>query len=55
MDMWNIVEYAAWGLSIVFGLYIVINWTKTDRTYSEEELMSSREGALEAMTEEHKL
>lgn len=55
MDIWNILEYAAWGLSIIFGLYIVIDWIKTDSTYSDEELMSSREGALEAMTEEHTL
>ncbi len=51
MDTWNIAEYAAWGLSIIFGLYIVIDWIKTDSSYSEEELMSSREGELEAMTE----
>ena len=55
MDIWNIMEYAAWGLSIIFGLYIVIDWIKTDSTYSEEELMSSREGELEALTEERKL
>lgn len=55
MDIWNVIEYAAWALSIGFGLYIVIDWIKTDSTYSEEELMSSREGALEAMTEEHEL
>lgn len=54
MDLWTIAEYAAWGLSIIFGLYVVIDWIRTDRTYSEEELMSSREGELEAMTEEQK-
>ena len=31
MDIWNIMEYAAWGLSIIFGLYIVIDWIKIDR------------------------
>ena len=55
MDIWTIAEFAAWGLSIAFGLYILIDWIKTDSTYSEEELMSSREGELEAMTEEHKI
>lgn len=55
MDIWNYMEYGAWALSAAFGLYIVIDWIKTDSTYSDEELMSSREGALEAMTEEHKL
>ncbi|MCA8868071.1 MAG: hypothetical protein KDA67_05430 [Rhodobacteraceae bacterium] len=52
MDIWTLLEYAAWGLSAIFGLYIIIDWFKTDTTYSDEVLMSSREGALEAMTEE---
>lgn len=55
MDIWNILEYAAWALSAVFGLIIVTDWLKTDSTYSEDVLMSSREGELEAMTEEHKI
>lgn len=49
--MWQIVEYAAWGLSALFALLIVIDWIRTDSTYSEEVLTSSREGELEAMTE----
>jgi hypothetical protein len=55
MDIWNILEYAAWALSAVFGLIIVADWLRTDSSYSEEVLMSSREGELEAMTEEHKI
>lgn len=55
MGFWNIMEYAAWILSAVFGLYIVIDWIKVDTTYSEDMLTSSREGELEAMTEKHKL
>lgn len=53
MSFWNYMEYGAWGLSAVFGLYIVIDWLKTDATpaYSEEVLTSSREGELEAMVE----
>ena len=51
MSIWNYAEYAAWALSAVFGLYMVIDWLKTDSTYSEEVLTSSREGELEAMTE----
>tara|TARA_R110001606_G_scaffold351805_1_gene502130 strand:+ start:600 stop:767 length:168 start_codon:yes stop_codon:yes gene_type:complete len=54
MDIWTIAEYAAWALSAIFGLIIVIDWIKTDSTYAEDELMSSREGELEAMTEEQK-
>ncbi|MFD1742433.1 hypothetical protein [Cypionkella sinensis] len=55
MDTWNYIEYAAWGLSALFGLLIVIDWIKVDTTYSEEMLTSSREGELEAMTEKHRL
>lgn len=55
MQTWNLIEYAAWGLSAVFGAYMLIDWMKTDTTYSEEVLTSSREGELEAMTEEHRL
>ena len=55
MQTWNLIEYAAWGLSAIFGLYMLIDWIKTHSTYSEEVLTSSREGELEAMTEEHHL
>jgi hypothetical protein len=55
MDYWNYLEYAAWILSAVFGLYIVLDWYKVDSTYSEEVLTSSREGELEAMTEKHQI
>ncbi len=55
MDMWNYLEYAAWGLSALFGLIIVADWIKTDSSYSEEMLTSSKEGELEALTEKHQL
>ena len=55
MDIWNILEYVAWAASAAFGLIIVADWLRTDSTYSEDVLMSSREGELEAMTEEHEL
>jgi hypothetical protein len=55
METWIVIEYAAWILSAAFGLYIVVDWIKTDSTYSEDVLTSSREGELEAMTEEHHL
>ncbi|MFZ1663666.1 MAG: hypothetical protein WAT77_17075 [Paracoccaceae bacterium] len=54
MDMWNYLEYAAWALSALLGVLMVLEWIKTDTSYSEELLTSSREGELEAMTEEHK-
>ena len=55
MDIWNMLEYAAWGLSILFGLHMIYDWYKTDSTYSEDVLTSSREGELEAMAEHHKV
>ena len=51
MEPWQIIEYLAWALSALFAALIVIDWIRTDTTYSEEVLMSSREGELEAMTE----
>jgi hypothetical protein len=55
MDMWIILEYAAWALSALFALIIVVDWIRTDSSYSEEVLTSSKEGELEAMTEQHRL
>ena len=49
------IEYGAWALSALLGLHMLVDWLKTDSTYSEEVLTSSREGELEAMTEQHKL
>ncbi|WP_157935822.1 hypothetical protein [Paracoccus zhejiangensis] len=54
MDLWDFMELAAWAASAVLGFIIVRDWIKTDSSYSEEVLTSSREGELEAMTEEHK-
>ncbi|MFO1047087.1 MAG: hypothetical protein U1E52_04220 [Geminicoccaceae bacterium] len=55
MSFWVILEYAAWALSIAFGLYMIVDWLRTDSRYSEELLTSSREGEIEAMTEEHRM
>jgi hypothetical protein len=54
MDLWNWLEYLAWGLSALLGLYMLVDWLKTDSTYSEDFLTSSREGEIEAIAEEHK-
>ena len=55
METWQLLEYAAWGVSALLGLFMVIDWLNTDTTYPEDVLTSSREGELEAMTEEHKI
>lgn len=55
MEIWTFIEYAAWALSFALGLYIVVDLIRTESTYSEDVLTSSREGEIEAYTEEHKL
>ncbi|MFD1883425.1 hypothetical protein [Paracoccus pacificus] len=55
MSIWNILEIAAWIGSAIFAALIVFDWLRTDSTYSEAELLSSREGELEALTEQHRL
>ena len=55
METWVLIEYAAWALSVLFGLYIVVDWFRTDTTYPEDVLTSSREGEIEALTEEHRI
>ncbi|MBL9046342.1 MAG: hypothetical protein JNK34_03390 [Tabrizicola sp.] len=52
--MWQIIEMAAWGLSALFALHMLWDWYSTDTSYSEDVLTSSREGEIEAMTEEQK-
>jgi hypothetical protein len=53
MELWTTLEYVAWGLSALIGVAIVADWLKTDATYDDAVLMSSREGELEALTEQH--
>ena len=52
MDVWTLLEYAAWALSALFAVLIVMDWIRIDTTYSEDVLSSSREGEIEALTEE---
>ena len=53
MDIWNILEYAAWALSVVFGAMMLINLIRIDTTYDNELLTSSREGEIEVAAERH--
>lgn len=55
MDIWNYAEYGAWAASALLGLWIVIDWLRTDSTYSEDVLTSSREGEVEAVAEKHQI
>lgn len=53
--MWNIIAFSAWIISAVLALWMLYDWIKTDRSYSEAELTSSREGEIEAVAEEHRI
>jgi hypothetical protein len=45
MGFWNILMYAAWGLSVVMLAWMVVDAFMVSSQYDEEYLMSSREGA----------
>lgn len=53
MDVWNILEYLAWGLSIMFGALLLLDLVRIDTTYDNALLTSSREGEIEATQERH--
>lgn len=36
MTIWNLLEYAAWALSLVIAAWLVYDATMTSRRYSEE-------------------
>jgi hypothetical protein len=44
MDIWQILEIAAWVVSAMLFGWMLLDFIKTDRTYSEAQLLSSREG-----------
>lgn len=45
MGLWNILVYAAWGLSAILLAWMVIDALMVSSQYDEDYLMSSREGA----------
>jgi hypothetical protein len=47
MSEFQMLEYAAWGISVLLGLWMLINMIRTDSSYSEELLTSSREGEID--------
>jgi hypothetical protein len=47
MNSFQILEYVAWAISIFIGLWMVIDLIRTNRTYSEDLLLSSREGDID--------
>ncbi|MGE3831890.1 MAG: hypothetical protein AB7F76_12920 [Parvibaculaceae bacterium] len=53
--MWITASYAAWAISAVLVAWMLYDWFKTDSAYGEQELTSSREGEIEAVSEKHKV
>lgn len=47
MNHFQMLEYAAWGISLLLGLYMLFDLIKTNRAYSEDVLTSSKEGEIE--------
>jgi hypothetical protein len=53
--MWQIIAYLAWIISAVLVAWMIYDWMRTDSSYSESDLTSSREGEIEAISEKHKI
>ena len=51
MSYWEILSYAAWIISAVLLLWILVDALCVSRQFDESLLMSSREGADELMAE----
>ncbi|MBS0251942.1 MAG: hypothetical protein JSR78_12855 [Proteobacteria bacterium] len=47
MNSFQLLEYAAWALSAILGLWMLIDMIRIDRTYDEELLTSSKEGEID--------
>jgi len=47
MNAFNLLEYAAWAMSVVLAAWMLFDLFKTNSTYSEDVLLSSREGEIE--------
>jgi hypothetical protein len=53
--MWITVANIGWAVSAVLALWMIYDWYRTDSSYSEATLTSSREGEIEAVSEKHKI
>ena len=51
MSVWNLLEYAAWAASALSVLWMVLDAVRVSRDYSEDVLLSSREGEVELADE----
>jgi len=49
MDIWTILSYAAWVISALVLLWMVVDLIRVNREFDEDILISSREGADELL------
>ncbi|MBS0234708.1 MAG: hypothetical protein JSR99_14615 [Proteobacteria bacterium] len=47
MNSFQLLEYAAWALSAILGLWMLFDMIKTNRSYNEDLLTSSKEGEID--------
>jgi hypothetical protein len=47
MSVWNLLEYAAWAVSGVIFLWMILDAVRVSRDFDEDVLLSSREGEVE--------
>lgn len=47
LNAFELLEYAAWGISALLGLWMLFDLIRTNRAYSEDLLISSKEGEID--------
>jgi hypothetical protein len=47
MEIWQLLEWAAWGGSAFLLLWMILDALRVGRDFSEDVLLSSREGDIE--------
>jgi hypothetical protein len=47
MNSFQLLEYVAWALSVLLGLWMLFDMIKTNRAYNEDLLTSSKEGEID--------
>jgi hypothetical protein len=47
LNNFQLLEYAAWGVAALLGLWMLIDMILTNSRYREEVLLSSKEGEIE--------
>ena len=54
MNVWQILEYLAWALSAVMLAWMVVDAWRVGQQFSEDTLLSSKEGVDELFAAEQK-